>query len=357
MNRGSDKAELSFRSRSILYAVVSEYIATGEPVGSRTLSKRYGIQLSPASIRNVLADLEEAGYLTQPHPSAGRVPTDAGFRFFVDALVSMREIAQEDREAILARMRSFKPGQDDFLRETGRLLSTLTGAVAVISAPRPEAEPLTHLHFVPLRAGTYLALLVSRSGAVQNRVVDFHDAISGTELERVHNYLSEIVQGRSLSEVRELLAREITDARDQYEKLRSRAKDLVEATVSGAKHETHIVVEGQGRMLEWPETADMDKVRGYIRAFEEKGRLLELLDRTLSSGGVQVLIGAETNLSEVQDISMVAAHYGAQGQSPGALGVIGPTRLDYAKVVPIVRFTAKIFGETLEARREEDAED
>jgi heat-inducible transcriptional repressor len=336
-------SDLTARSRRILYAVLAEYISTGEPVGSRKLARRYGINLSPASIRNVLSDLEEGGYLAQPHTSAGRVPTDVGFRVFVDALVQMREVTAHDREAVLARMQQLDPGRDDVMREAGRLLSTLTGAAAVLTAPRLDEERLTQVRFIPLRRGQLLAVLVTRSGVVQNRAVPCADDLDPGELERLNNYLHELVSGRTLQEVRHVVAQRMDDERGDYHLLQERATELLDqASRAGEAAPTEMVIEGQGRLFDRPEFTNVDKVRGYLRAFEDKERLLVLLDRTLAAGGVQVLIGAETELDDLSDVSVVAATYGEDGSPAGSLGVIGPTRMDYAKVVPLVGFTAQV---------------
>ncbi len=352
------RPELTFRSRKILYAVITEYIATGEPVGSRKLARRYGINLSPATIRNVLSDLEEAGFLSQPHTSAGRVPTDMGFRVFVDALVQMREVTADDRAAIVARMKTLRPGQDDIARETGRLLASLTGAAALVAPPRPDQEQLAQLRFMPLRDDRVLAVMVTQSGDVQNRLVQWSDALDLKELERVDNYLRELIgAGRTLTAIREALAQEMATERDQYDELRRRVKVMIDAAAAGSEGRPGMVIEGQGQLFDRPEFSDAEKIRGYLRTFEERERLLELLDRTIFAGGFQVLIGSEANLGDVQDISVVSASYGA-GSSTGTLGVIGPTRMDYAKVVPLVGFTARMMSRVLEGGGEdEDPED
>lgn len=341
------RPELSFRYRKILYAVVTEYIATGEPVGSRKLARRYGIHLSPATIRNVLADLEEMGCLAQPHTSAGRIPTDVGFRVFVDALVQMREVTAQDKAAVLQRMRSLRPGQDDLIREAGRLLSTLTGAAAVVAPPRPEQEVLSQVRFLPLRENELVAVMITRSGAVQNRLVRLEEPLSVAELERVHNYLEALVGSRTLLELRQELAREMANEQGQYDDLRRRVKEIVDATVETAESRSDLVIEGQGLLFDRPEFTNAEKIRGYLRAFEERGKLLDILDRTLAAGGVQVLIGAETDFEDLDDVSFVSAIYGRSSGGNGALGVMGPTRMDYAKVVPLVGFTAQVVSDLL----------
>jgi heat-inducible transcriptional repressor len=341
------RPELGFRARKILYAVVSEYVSTGEPVGSRTLARRYGLNLSPATIRNVLADLEDWGYLAQPHTSAGRIPTDIGFRLFVDALIEMREVSEEDRAAILARLRTLRPG-DDVAREAGRVLSSLAGAAAVVTPPRPEDEQLAQVRFLPLRPGELLAVIVTRTGVVQNRAVRIGSELDPGELERLHNYLTELLGGgRTLEQVRSTLADEMASERGRYDQLHRRAKELIDAAVAGTDVRPSVVIEGQGVLFDRPEFADAEKIRSFLRTFEEKERLLELLDRTLAAGGFQVLIGAEAQLGDVQDISVISASFGRPNGSGGTLGVIGPARMDYAKVVPLVGFTARVLSELL----------
>lgn len=340
------RPELNYRARRILYAVVSEYISTGEPVGSRKLSKRYGINLSPATIRNELADLEEAGCLAQPHHSAGRVPTEIGFRVFIDALAQMREVAAEDRAAILARMRQLRPGVDDVLREAGRLLASLTGAAALVSRPRTEAEQVGQIRFMPLSERQVLAVIVTRSGTIQNRIVEVAEPIDAGELERIHNLLASLTTERTLGEMREALARTMDDERGAYDRLRRRAKQMLDAAAAGPR-EGDVIIEGQGLLFDRPEFVDSEKIRGFLRAFEEKEKLLDLLDRTMAAGGVQVLLGSEANIVDVPDVGMISADYRAGGVRAGSLGIIGPTRMDYAKLMPLVSFAAQITTDVL----------
>ncbi|MEZ4234538.1 MAG: heat-inducible transcriptional repressor HrcA, partial [Polyangiaceae bacterium] len=297
---------LSERSRRILFAAVTEYIATGEPVASRRLQKAYEIELSPATIRNVLSDLEEAGYLVQPHTSSGRVPSEAGFRAFVDALVSMRAVSTAHRRAVGRALGALGPN-DDLVQEAGELLSSLTGAVSVITRPKPEEEELDQLRFMLLRAGQVLAVLVTRAGTVQNRVLALPEGVDASELERLNNYLGEHAPGKSLRQLRDFLAARQDDRRDEYDALRGHASALIEAAADSAPSAlSTVVIEGQQRLFDRPEFGDAAKIRGYLRAFEDRERLLSLLDETIAAGGVQVLIGAEANLHPVEDISLIA---------------------------------------------------
>ena len=345
--------ELPFRARKILYAVITEYVASGEPVGSRTLAKRYGINLSPATIRNVLADLTDAGFLVQPHTSAGRTPTERGFRVFVDALIQMRDVSADDRDAVIERMRELRPGVDDLVREAGRLLATIAGAAAVITRPRVDTEPLSQIRFMTLRPGELLALVITKSGAIQNRVIT-SPPIDADGLERLNNYLAEQVAGRTLTEVRSVLAAEVDDSRE----LRDRARTMVAAATAGSDAPGEVVIEGHAVLFDRPEFSDGEKIRRYLRTFDEKERLLGLLDQTLAAGGVQVLIGSETELEEVPDISLISANYKRGGVNAGTLGIIGPTRMDYGKLVPLVGFTAQVMSDVLDGLEpDEDDED
>ncbi len=337
---------MGVRARRVLYAVVTEYVATGEPVGSRKLARRYGFNLSAATIRNVLADLEEAGYLTQPHTSAGRVPTAAGYRLFIEALAQMRRLGAGERRRIRERIAQLDPARDDLAVEVGRLLAGVTGAAAVVAAPRPESTPLSGLHFLPLDEERVLAVLVGRSGTVENRVVPVDPVPDREQLQRLNNFLAEIAPGRTLTQLREELAAQLESGRQRAARLREVAAALLSATSEG-EAPPRLAIEGQELLFERPEFSDADKLRSYLRTLEEHERLLELLERTLRVGSVQVLIGAEAQLGELDDVSVVGAPFGSAESGAGALGVIGPSRMDYARVVPLVDFAARCVGELL----------
>jgi heat-inducible transcriptional repressor len=340
---------LDERHRRILFAVVTEYIASGKPVGSRLIAKRYAIQLSPATIRNVLADLEDAELLHQPHTSAGRVPTDAGFRRFVDAMATAGEISETHRTALVERLQYLAPGEDA-VRETGQLLSRLTGTATIIARPPVTEASLEQLRFMRLSTGRALAVLVTRSGGVENRVVVTEVDIDDHTLERVNNYLREMVEGRTLREIRDALAVRLATEQGQYDQLRKQAQKMVEATVQGQAEETQVVIEGQGALFDRPEFGDAEKIRGYLSAFEEKQKLLELLEQTLLADGVQVFIGSEAALQDVSDISVISSPYRRDGSRIGSFGIVGPTRMDYRKYVPLVGFAANLLSDVLDGR-------
>ncbi|MEM8607546.1 MAG: heat-inducible transcriptional repressor HrcA [Myxococcota bacterium] len=347
---------LDERHRRILFAVVTEYIASGKPVGSRRVAKRYAVNLSPATIRNVLADLEESELLHQPHTSAGRVPTDSGFRFFVDAMVTAGEISEAHRTALIERLRSLDAGADA-ARETGQLLSHLTGTAAIIARPSGADARLDQLRFMRLATGRILAVLVARSGTVENRIVVTNLTVDDHTLERVNNYLAELVGGRTLRAVRDLLLVRLASEQDQYELLRRQAQRMVEATVEGQVERASVVIEGQGALFDRPEFGDAEKIRGYLSAFEDKQKLVDLLERTLEADGVQVFIGSEAALAEVQDISVISTPFRRDGSTIGSFGIVGPTRMDYRKYVPLVGFAAEVLSDVLDGRVPGKSED
>ncbi len=342
-------AELNARARQILYHCVTEYVATGEPVGSRTLAKKSGLELSPASIRNVLADLEEMGYLRQPHTSAGRVPTDRAFRLFVDALMRVRALTSEEDASIRDRFTSLEPGQN-VMRETGKLLVELTGTAAVVVAPRAETLVLKALRFLRTGPNEVLAVLVLENGAVQNRFLEA--SVDEDELQRLHNLLDDVVEGRTLGDLRELFQRRLQSERVQHDDLKRQAFTLGGAAVREAVggDEKDLVIEGQDKLLEKPEFQEPDDVRRLVTALDAREKLATLLDLVMQGKGARghVAVGDEIGGLGGGQLAIVGATYTAHGQPAGAVGVIGPTRMDYPHVLPLVAATANAMSEFLE---------
>jgi heat-inducible transcriptional repressor len=349
-------AELNPRARQILYAAVTEFVATGEPVGSRTLSKKVGIDLSPASIRNVLADLEELGYLVQPHTSAGRVPTDRAFRLFIDALMEVRQLTHDDYAKIRARFDDIQPGQN-VMRETGKLLSDLTGTAAVVVSPRAESLTLKHLRFIRTVPGELLAVLVMSNGAVQNRFLK--GDVTEDALIRIHNVLDDVVEGRSLGDLRELIVRRLADERVQNDSIRRRAFELGGAAVAGAVDAgaADVVIEGRAKLLGQPEFKGAEEMKQVVSALDEHERIVLLLDATLAANGTTVVVGHEAGELGGGQLAIVGAAYTDHGRSAGTVGVIGPTRMDYPKVLPLVTATASAMSSYIERGSSRSIED
>ena len=341
---------LSKRERAILSAIVTEFTATGEPVGSRTLAKKYGLDLSPATIRNVLSDLDERGYLCQPHSSAGRVPTEAAFRLFIDAMMRLRRLSADDASRIAAWFGDVKQGTDIF-RGAGRLLSDMTQAAAVlVRAPTPE-RTLQALRFMRTRPGELLGVIVFSDGTVENRFVQLESVPTDVELARLHNMLEDALEGRTLSGVRDHFARTLNEQRDELRIFREFGVSLLNAAIGAADGKPQIIIEGQARLIERPEFDTAEQLRDLVRALEERERLVVLLARIIETDRVQVFLGAETADRVGAPVSFVATRYEADGLPIGAVGVIGPMAMDYPSVIPVVRATADAMSAALSRSR------
>jgi heat-inducible transcriptional repressor len=335
----------------VLYAVVTEFIGGGEPVGSRTLSKKYGLSLSPATIRNVLADLEDAGYLGKPHTSAGRVPTESAFRLFIDALMRVKRLPDDDADRIHEWLADLRPDAD-IPRETGKLLSDLSGSPAVILRSPTESRRLLKLRFIATRPGEVLAVVVFEDTTVENRFVRVDKPISDAELDRLHGLLEEAVPGHTLAEVRDAVLRGMSQHRDELKALHELGHVLLRSTTESAPRPAEVVIEGQALLLDKPEFGNVDRLRELLLALDARERLVGLLDRTLASDRVQVFLGQETSSAVGYPVSVVATRYQERGGPAGAVGVIGPTRMDYPLVVPLVAAAADAMSTAL-ARNQE----
>jgi heat-inducible transcriptional repressor len=342
--------ELSRRARKILQAVVSEYLHSGDPVGSRTVTRRHDIGLSPATVRNVMSDLEEMGLLEQRHTSAGRVPTENGLRFFIQSLLKVRGLTPREKDEIRARLTA--PSPDEMLQSASRLLSEITQHAAVIVAPDPAMARFHHVEFVPMRDGKLLAVLVTVDGRIENRIIS-STPIDPARLERIHNYLNQTLVGLTLDEVRTRVQRELGDEKHRYDELVATALRLGEqafAPAPGEVRSADVVISGQANLVD-PETAGdkvrLDRMKDLLRALEDRALLVQLLDKTKSADGIQVFLGAETAHSALSESSVVAVPYGSDERPFGAIAVIGPMRMNYGKVMSVVDFTADLLGHML----------
>jgi heat-inducible transcriptional repressor len=339
MNRRTP--ELDARARQLLRTLIARYIQDGEPVGSRTLAQHSGLDVSAATIRNILADLEDAGLLSSPHTSAGRVPTAQGYRVFVDSLVQMQPLAERD----LARLRAELPagtGTQALLGNASELLSAMTHFVGVVGAPKREQFAFRHIDFVPLDGRRVLAILVFADHEVQNRVIEPRRSYEPSELERVANYLNAHFAGRPIAEIRSTLLRELRATRSEMEGLLAQTVELAEHALTPSDDD--MVLAGQTRLMAVQDLSDLDRLRELFETFARKREILQLLERTLSAPGVRIFIGEETGLAPLDGVSLVAAPYRVSGQVLGVLGVIGPTRMAYQTVIPVVQAAADALG-------------
>lgn len=345
--------DLSLRARKILQAVVSEYLRSGEAVGSRTISRRQGIQLSPATVRNVMSDLEELGLLDQPHTSAGRVPTESGLRFFIDSLLKLRGLSTREKDDIRQRFDTTMGAAEDLggvVRTTSRLLAEITHHAGIVLMPNPALQRLRHIEFRPLSSGRVLCILVTTEGQIENRLVHVESDVEPGRLERIHNYLDALLGGMTLEEIKDRVHHELGKEQTRYDGLASEALELSKAAFDHTPRGADLVVTGQANLLEGANPSDpetMDRMRELLRALEDKKVVVDLLDRAIISQGIQVFLGAETAFAPLGDSSVVAVPYGSDERPLGAIAVIGPMRMNYGKVMSIVDFTADIVSEVL----------
>lgn len=338
---------LTDRDREVLEAIITDYIQSAEPVGSRTVSKKSEIRLSAATIRNVMADLEEMGFLTQPHTSAGRVPTDRAFRFYVDSILEVRKLTSVDRDRIEMGFQDEGMDKNEIMKRASSLLSLLSRQTGVILAPRFGSNIFKHIEFIKLREKTILVIIVCKSGEVQNKLIESDEHMSQDELDKYSRYLTEIMGGLNLVEAKRKILDEMKKEKVLFDKLMYRALQLSQKALED-EGGGDLYIEGKTNILQSPEFADLEKMRTLLQAFEEKTKIVKLLDKALLAEGMQIFIGAENEFNEMKDCSMIAAPYSRENFTLGTLGIIGPTRMDYPGIIPIVDYTARIVGKILE---------
>jgi len=337
-------SELNERSREILRMVVDAYVETGEPVGSRTLSRRGSLELSPATIRNVLADLEEAGLLFAPHTSAGRLPTEAGLRLFVSGLLEVGGLSEEERQNIDGRLAAAGKSLGQALEDVTLALAGLSRCAGLVLAPKIE-RPLKHIEFVPLSPTRALVVMVTEDGLVENRLIEVPAGTPPSTLVSAGNYLNARLVGRTVDEARIAILAEIDSRRAQLDELTARLVEAGLASWAGGDTSA-LIVKGQARLLnDVTALADLERLRTLFDMLETREAMVRLLDATREGEGVQIYIGADNPLFGVAGCSMIVAPYGnSREQMVGAIGVIGPTRINYARIIPLVDYTAKMIG-------------
>jgi heat-inducible transcriptional repressor len=343
--------DLPPREREILRSVIQAHVLSGEPVGSRTLSRERGLDLSPATIRNIMSDLADKGLLTQPHPSAGRIPTDRGYRLYVDQLMEPVKMAPGQAHAIDEALLLRRGEIPELLSEASRQLSRFSKHVGVVLAPELRRIVVEHLEFVRLEKERVVAILVDRSGVVHNRILDVDDPLEQEELDRIGRQLSEQYSGFTLPKMREAVLRRMSEETAQCDRLLAASLELGRRTVD-LDAAGDVFVEGASNLLGSPEFANLQRMRLLFRTLEEKSRLVELLNRILEGEGVQVVIGRENQVSGLRDLSVVASTYGAGDRVMGTVGIVGPTRMEYARAVALVEHLARVLTRLLSSTGE-----
>ena len=348
-NRGASLTELDARAREIFRRIVEGYLETGEPVGSRTLS-RGGVALSPASIRNTMQDLTELGLLGAPHVSAGRLPTHAGLRLFVDGLLEVGDLAEEDRRNIEARLTAHGRNYEDALNEASAILSGLAGGAGIVETPARDAG-VKHVEFVALGPDQALAIMVFDDGQIENRLMRRQAGVTPSALQEASNFLNARLRGRTLAEAKAEISHEMIRARRELDVAAARLiEDGMAAWGGGEGAERALIVRGRANLLGDAEAiADIERVRMLFDDLEQKEQLVGLLDDVRSAEGVRIFIGAETRLFSLSGSAVIAAPYMSGRQKVlGAIGVIGPARLNYARVIPLVDYTARTLGRIMD---------
>jgi len=338
--------DLNERSAYLLKALVERYIQDGQPVGSRVLSKDPLLKLSPASIRNVMADLEEMGLIHSPHTSAGRVPTVAGYRLFVDSLLTVKPLASSDLDQLQSGLLADADKTGDVLSKASRLLSDMTHMAGVVTLPRREMVTLRHIEFLPMSSMRVLVIFVTDGEEVHNKIIHTQRQFSPAELQQAANYLNSVYAGLSLAKIREQVLREMEQDQQRVNQGMIDAVSMAQLTFAQQPNDDY-VLSGETNLMGFSELSDMDRLKQLFEAFSQKRGVIHLLDQCLLADGVQIFIGEESGYSAFDHCSLVTAPYSVNDEVVGVLGVIGPTRMAYEKVIPFVDVTAKILGAAL----------
>lgn len=342
------KDVLNERAQRLLRSLVARYIRDGQPVGSQTLAQESGLEVSPATIRNVMADLEEMGFLQAPHTSAGRIPTVRGYRFFVDTLLRTEPLANQEMERLREQFPEVESTQH-LINSASSLLSAVTHFVGLVTVPKRESFAFQYVDFVPLSGGRILAVLVFSDGEVQNRIIHPRSGFSAAELQRVANYLNEHYSGLTLRQVRQRLVAELRDTRERMYRVMGNAITVAESAFA-TDDPDDIVLAGETNLMDCSDLSDVDKLRRLFEAFHRKRELLSLMEQCIHGQGVRLFIGEESGYQALGECSVVTAPYTVDGRKLGVLGVIGPVRMDYDRVIPVVDATARLLSSALNPR-------
>ncbi|HLE40324.1 MAG TPA: heat-inducible transcriptional repressor HrcA [Nitrospirota bacterium] len=346
--------ELDERNKKVLQAVIDSYISTGAPIGSNVLIKRYDFSVSSATLRNIMAELEEMGYLTHPHTSAGRIPTERGYRYYIDGLISVKR----DTDDIKDQLQQAPPlhGGDlhELMEEASQFLAKLSRYAGVVIAPAEPEGKYKHIEFIRLHGREVLIIFVTSNGTVQNKLIQLDEEILQHDLNTFSTFLDEELEHWSLTEVRRRLVEKLREEKRVF-------KRLMEETYQASREiqerdSEKVYIGGAFQVLESPEFANVEKMRTLFKAFEDKYKLLKLLERSVTAGGIKVFIGSENPYFEMQGCSLVVSSYQAGSDVVGTLGVIGPTRMQYKQVIQVVDYTAKLVSRLLDERFEKGSE-
>jgi heat-inducible transcriptional repressor len=341
----TENTQFNDRAQHLLRVLIERYIREGQPVGSRTLARDSRMDLSPATVRNVMADLEELGLITSPHTSAGRVPTAQGYRIFVDSLLTVKPMDNIEVEAIKKQL-SVNDNTDILITNASALLSNVTQLAGLVTVPRRDKQILQHLEFLPLSPRRILVILVLNGKEVQNRIIHTDREYSQSQLQQAANFINSEYGGRELTEIRHQLLGSMQQSRDAMQQVMENALSIADQVLNVEYDEDYIMA-GETNLMSYAEMADIDKLRQLFEAFNKKRDILHLLDKSLNADGMQIFIGEESGYDVLDDCSVITAPYKADDEVIGVLGVIGPTRMAYDRIIPIVDVTAKLLSAVL----------
>ena len=348
-----DTTELTAREQDILKSVVQYHIVDGKPVGSRFISKKQDSNLSPATIRNIMADLEQAGYLTQPHTSAGRVPTDKGYRFFVDRLLESSKLNKSEEDFI--HFNIFRPdSHQSVVERVSQTISQATHNVGFVISPSLDQNQLKHIEFIQLPDSRILVIIVSKSGIVQNRIVRVDEKLTQIDLDQTARYINENFHGQSLLGIRNEVLRKMGEEKALYDRLLTNVillcnRGLIDEV---SEENVDIYVDGTSNLISQPEFADAARLQALFKTFEEKSKLVKILNECLHSGtgdGIRIIIGSENSIPGMQNYTLISSPILPQDQNLGSVGILGPTRMEYAKTIMIVDYVAKLYSQIFDA--------
>ena len=335
------------RAQELLKVLIQRFIRDGQPIGSRTLSRKSGMELSPATIRNVMADLEDLGLIAAPHTSAGRVPTPEGYRLFVDSLIRYKTPPRNEIENLKKQLVQRAENKGSLLDSVSGLLSDVTSLAGVVSIPKGKQAILRQIEFLPLSENRVLAILVINDSEVQNRVLTTEQPHTADELQRAANYINDNYTGTDLSQIRTRLLEDLETTRDSMNQAMLDIISVAQSAMAGAVPKEEYLLAGETKLMEFAELSDIDTLKSLFDAFSKKQFMLKLLDKSINADGVQVFIGRESGYQILDNCSVVTAPYHVDDDHIGILGVIGPTRMAYDRVVPIVDITARILESAL----------
>jgi len=352
-SKGRELSDIDDRTFKVLRGIIDNYIQSAEPVGSRTLSKSLDIALSPATIRNIMADLSELGYLRQTHTSAGRIPTDKAFRLYVDSIAVANDLPQVIQDKIEEASRHGTEKVEDLLVNTTRVLAGLTEFVCMVSAPKAEVSLLQRIEFIKISRHKILVILITKSGLIRNKIIEASEELSQDFLNSVSVFLNGEFKNKSLFDIRNRILQSMVEDKERYDRLLAQAVRLGKKAFE-MDEPTTFFMEGQMNLLFNDRINQQDAVRSLLDAFDHRSLVMEILDATLQADGIQIFIGVENECDELKNYSLITAGYGNEDNILGVVGVVGPTFMNYQRIIPVVDYTAKILSHAISERTYQD---